>query len=69
MSQRVKPRPTQAVASNRARRRTQFQLSNGMQVLVIPDHRAPVVTQMLWFKVGGMDDPPGLSARPISSSI
>ena len=39
----------------------QFALANGMQVLVIPDHRAPVVTQMLWFKVGGMDDPPGLS--------
>jgi zinc protease len=30
-------------------------------VLVIPDHRAPVVTQMLWFKVGGVDDPPGIS--------
>ena len=32
-----------------------------MQVLVIPDHRAPVVTHMLWFKVGGVDDPPGVS--------
>ncbi len=32
-----------------------------MQVLVIPDHRAPVVTQMLWFKVGAVDDPPGIS--------
>jgi zinc protease len=39
----------------------QFALQNGMQVVVIPDHRAPVVTQMLWFKVGGVDDPPGLS--------
>ncbi len=39
----------------------QFALQNGMQVLVIPDHRAPVVTQMLWFKVGAVDDPPGLS--------
>ncbi len=39
----------------------QFSLTNGMQVLVIPDHRAPVVTQMLWFKVGGVDDPPGVS--------
>jgi len=39
----------------------QFSLTNGMQVLVIPDHRAPVVTQMLWFKVGGADDPPGVS--------
>ena len=39
----------------------QFSLTNGMQVLVIPDHRAPVVTQMVWFKVGGVDDPPGIS--------
>ncbi len=39
----------------------QFALQNGMQVVVIPDHRAPVVTQMIWFKVGGIDDPPGLS--------
>ena len=39
----------------------QFSLTSGMQVLVIPDHRAPVVTQMVWFKVGGVDDPPGIS--------
>ena len=39
----------------------QFALQNGMQVLVIPDHRAPVVTQMLWFRVGCVDDPPGIS--------
>ncbi len=39
----------------------QFALQNGMQVLVVPDHRAPVVTQMLWFRVGAVDDPPGLS--------
>jgi zinc protease len=39
----------------------QFVLQNGMQVLVLPDHRAPVVTQMLWYRVGGVDDPPGLS--------
>jgi len=32
-----------------------------MQVVVIPDHRAAVVTEMLWFKVGASDDPPGLS--------
>ncbi|MEJ0026374.1 MAG: pitrilysin family protein [Rhizomicrobium sp.] len=40
---------------------TQFVLPNGMQVVVIPDHRAPVVTQMIWYKVGGMDDPAGHS--------
>jgi zinc protease len=39
----------------------QFALQNGMQVLVVPDHRAPVVTQMLWYKTGADDDPPGLS--------
>ena len=39
----------------------QFALQNGMQVLVIPDHRAPVVTQMLWFRAGAGDDPPGIS--------
>ncbi|MEI9992586.1 MAG: pitrilysin family protein [Rhizomicrobium sp.] len=40
---------------------TQFALPNGLQVVVIPDHRAPVVTQMIWYKVGGMDDPAGHS--------
>jgi len=39
----------------------QFALANGMQVLVIPDHRAPVATHMLWFKVGAVDDPAGIS--------
>jgi zinc protease len=38
----------------------QFALQNGMQVLVVPDHRAPVVTQMLWYRVGAVDDPPGI---------
>jgi zinc protease len=38
----------------------QFALQNGMQVIVIPDHRAPVITQMLWYRVGAMDDPPGI---------
>ena len=40
---------------------SQFALPNGLQVVVIPDHRAPVVTQMVWFKVGAMDDPQGFS--------
>src|SRR6185503_18388499 len=39
----------------------QFALQNGMQVLVVPDHRAPVITQMLWYRVGAVDDPPGIS--------
>jgi zinc protease len=38
-----------------------FQLSNGMQVVLIPDHRAPVVTHMLWYRVGSADERPGKS--------
>lgn len=36
-------------------------LDNGMQVVVIPDNRAPVVTHMVWYKVGAADEPPGQS--------
>jgi zinc protease len=50
-----------APAASPAAQTFQFALPNGMQVVVIPDHRAPVVTQMLWFKVGAVDDPPGIS--------
>jgi zinc protease len=32
-----------------------------MQVVVIPDHRTPVVTQMVWYKVGSADETPGKS--------
>ncbi len=38
-----------------------FRLANGMQVVVIPNHRAPVVTHMVWYKVGSADEPPGKS--------
>ncbi len=38
-----------------------FHLKNGMQVVVIPDHRAPVVTHMVWYKNGSADDPEGKS--------
>lgn len=40
---------------------TTFDLDNGMQVVVIPDHRAPVVTHMVWYKVGAVDEAPGKS--------
>jgi zinc protease len=38
-----------------------FTLQNGLQVVVIPDHRTPVVTQMIWYKVGSADETPGKS--------
>ena len=38
-----------------------FTLANGLEVVVVPDHRAPVVTHMIWYKVGGADETPGKS--------
>jgi zinc protease len=40
---------------------TSFTLDNGMQVVVIEDHRAPVVTQMVWYRAGSADERPGVS--------
>ncbi|MCZ6522248.1 MAG: pitrilysin family protein, partial [Alphaproteobacteria bacterium] len=38
-----------------------FMLDNGMRVVVVPNHRAPVVVHMVWYKVGSADDPAGSS--------
>jgi zinc protease len=40
---------------------TDFTLPNGLEVVVIPDHRTPVVTHMVWYKVGSADETPGKS--------
>ncbi len=38
-----------------------FTLENGLEVVVIEDRRAPVVTQMIWYRVGASDEPAGQS--------
>src|SRR5205823_9633359 len=38
-----------------------FSLANGLQVVVLPNHRVPAVTQMVWYKIGAADDPRGKS--------
>ncbi len=38
-----------------------FTLDNGLEAVVIEDHRAPVVTNMVWYRVGSADEPPGES--------
>ena len=38
-----------------------FTLPNGMQVVVLENHRLPVVRQMVFYRVGAADDPPGKS--------
>ncbi|MEM6662003.1 MAG: pitrilysin family protein [Pseudomonadota bacterium] len=40
---------------------TSFTLDNGMDVVVIEDNRAPVVTHMVWYRVGSADEPRGVS--------
>ena len=38
-----------------------FTLDNGMQVVVVTNRSAPMVTHMVWYKVGAADEPPGVS--------
>ena len=38
-----------------------FTLANGMQIVVLPNHRVPAVTQTVWYRVGAADDPRGKS--------
>lgn len=45
----------------RAEQMTSFSLDNGLEVLVIEDHRAPVVVQMMWYRAGAADEPAGKS--------
>ncbi len=40
---------------------TSFTLENGLEVVVIEDHRAPVAVQMIWYRVGSADEPAGAS--------
>lgn len=52
-NQAAQPQAAQPVES--------FQLANGMDVVVVPDRRAPVVTHMVWYRNGSADDPAGKS--------
>jgi zinc protease len=36
-----------------------FTLANGLDVVALPNHRAPIVTQMVWYKVGAADETRG----------
>lgn len=40
---------------------TFFTLDNGMDVVVVEDHRAPAVQQMVWYRAGSADEPKGSS--------
>jgi zinc protease len=55
--------PAQFVQAEAVKREpvANFVLDNGMEVVVIPDHRGPIVTHMVWYKVGSADEQPGKS--------
>lgn len=53
--------PASPAAAERIFNAETFTLDNGLKVVVIPNHRAPVVTHMIWYKFGGADETPGKS--------
>ncbi|ABV92110.1 peptidase M16 protein [Dinoroseobacter shibae DFL 12 = DSM 16493] len=40
---------------------TTYTLDNGLEIVVIEDHRAAAVTNMVWYRTGAADEPPGKS--------
>ncbi len=55
------PAAATAETTQTSGRVTDFMLDNGMQVVVVEDHRAPVVQHMLWYRAGSADEPKGSS--------
>ena len=47
---------TVQAADNKIYNAKSLNLPNGMQVIVIENHRTPAVTHMVWYKVGGGDE-------------
>ncbi len=50
-----------AQAQEASTRVVQFTLANGMTLIVKPDHRAPTAVQMLWLRVGSIDEVDGVT--------
>jgi zinc protease len=53
--------PLMASAQDAGPKVSSYTLKNGLELVVIPDRRAPVVTHMIWYKVGAADEVPGKS--------
>lgn len=51
----------QTIAQAQALNAQTFELANGMKVIYVPDRRLPIVTHMLWYRVGSADEEPGKS--------
>lgn len=61
MTVSLTPSPAAPVSAATGPQIRHARLANGMEVVVIPDHRAPVVTHMVWYSVGAADEPKGKS--------
>ena len=63
MPAQAQPTPAPAASSLAATAPApqQFTLANGMTLLVLPDRRAPTAVQMLWVRVGSVDEVDGTS--------
>lgn len=53
--------PASATPQPQGMQVSEFKLANGLEVIVIPDRRTPVVTHMVWYRVGSGDETPGKS--------
>lgn len=53
--------PSPSSASHSGGNVSHTKLHNGLEIVVIPDHRTPVVTHMIWYRNGSADDPVGKS--------
>lgn len=52
---------SQAMYAESANPISQTTLSNGMKVYVLENHRAPIATFQIWYRVGASDEPNGLT--------
>jgi zinc protease len=52
---------TQTASSQALAKAQEFKLPNGLVGVVIPDNRAPVVTHMVWYRIGAADEAAGKS--------
>lgn len=55
------PLPAAPIDPDKTFNAQSFTLDNGMQVVVIPNHRAAVVSHMVWYHIGAADEPAGKS--------
>ncbi len=52
---------TAAYAADKVFNAKSFELDNGLKIIVVENHRAPVVTHMIWYRVGAADEKRGQS--------